>query len=53
MARMGHSSPRAALIYQHATEERDVAIAEGLSRLVNAERQVDDDLQRDHRGHVR
>ncbi len=27
MARIGHSSPRAALIYQHATEERDRAIA--------------------------
>lgn len=28
MARMGHTSPRAALIYQHATAERDVAIAQ-------------------------
>jgi len=27
MARMGHASPRAALIYQHATQERDQAIA--------------------------
>jgi len=27
MARIGHSSPRAALIYQHATEERDRAVA--------------------------
>ena len=27
MARIGHSSPRAALLYQHATEERDGAIA--------------------------
>ncbi len=27
MTRIGHSSPRAALIYQHATEERDRAIA--------------------------
>ncbi len=34
MARMGHSSPRAALIYQHATAERDGAIAEALDRLV-------------------
>jgi integrase len=31
MTRMGHASPRAALIYQHATEERDKAIAEALS----------------------
>lgn len=30
MARMGHASPRAALIYQHATRERDEAIARAL-----------------------
>jgi integrase len=29
MARLGHSSPRAALIYQHATAERDHEIAGG------------------------
>jgi integrase len=34
MHRMGHSSMRAALIYQHATEDRDLAIAEAMSRLV-------------------
>lgn len=34
MARMGHSSPRAALIYQHATAERDGAIADALDALV-------------------
>jgi integrase len=28
MARMGHSSPEAALRYQHATEQRDAALAE-------------------------
>jgi integrase len=33
MRRMGHASPRAALIYQHATAERDRAVAEALSRL--------------------
>jgi integrase len=38
MARMGQSSPRAALIYQHATKERDVAIANGLSTLIEAQR---------------
>jgi integrase len=27
MARIGHASPRAALIYQHATEQRDREIA--------------------------
>jgi integrase len=34
MARMGHSSPRAALIYQHATRDRDQALADALSKLV-------------------
>jgi integrase len=34
MARIGHSSPRAALIYQHATEERDRAIADYLDTAV-------------------
>jgi integrase len=34
MARLGHSSPRAALIYQHATAERDAAIAGALSDLI-------------------
>ncbi len=32
MARMGHSSPRAALIYQHATRDRDVVLAGALSK---------------------
>ncbi len=31
MARMGHASARAALIYQHATMARDEAIAAALS----------------------
>lgn len=34
MARMGHASPRAALIYQHATRDRDAAIAAALSDLL-------------------
>ncbi len=34
MTRMGHSSPRAALIYQHATADRDASVAEAMSRLV-------------------
>ena len=34
MARMGHSSPRAALIYQHATAARDAAIAGAISDLI-------------------
>ena len=47
MQRMGHASPRAALIYQHATQDRDAAIALALSDLaaapvvpIDAERQV-------------
>jgi hypothetical protein len=38
MERMGHSSPRAALIYQHATRERDQAIAAGMGRLLKQAR---------------
>jgi hypothetical protein len=33
MERMGHSSTRAALIYQHATRERDEAIATAMGEL--------------------
>jgi integrase len=33
MARMGHSSPRAALIYQHAAADRDEAVAKAMSAL--------------------
>jgi integrase len=35
MARMGHAGPRAALIYQHASAERDRAIAEALGAQIN------------------
>ena len=35
MSRMGHASPRAALIYQHATRDRDVAIASALSDVIS------------------
>jgi hypothetical protein len=34
MDRMGHSSPRAALVYLHGSDARQRAIADGLSRLV-------------------
>jgi integrase len=34
MARLGHSSTRAAMIYQHATKDRDLAIAKALGGLV-------------------
>jgi len=38
MARLGHSSPRAAMIYQHATRDRDRVIAAGLGQIVNEAR---------------
>jgi integrase len=40
MHRMGYGSMRAALIYQHATSERDRSIATALSALVAANRQT-------------
>jgi hypothetical protein len=39
MAGLGHSSVRAAMIYQHATRDRDRAIAEALGALVREVRQ--------------
>jgi hypothetical protein len=36
MARIGHSSPRAALRYQHATRERDEQIADHLDAVIAA-----------------
>jgi integrase len=38
MARLGHSTPRAALIYQHATEESDHQIAAGIDDILEAAR---------------
>jgi integrase len=34
MSRMGHASPRAALIYQHASQDRDAVIAAALSDVI-------------------
>jgi integrase len=34
MRRLGHTTPQAALRYQHATEERDHVVAEGIDRLI-------------------
>lgn len=34
MQRMGHSTVRVALIYQHAADERDQKIAEALDELI-------------------
>ncbi|MBO4207635.1 integrase [Micromonospora echinofusca] len=36
MARMGHDSPRAALIYQHTTSEADQDIAAEIDKAVKA-----------------
>jgi hypothetical protein len=37
MSRMGHGSMRAALIYQHATSQRDRKIADALQKLIERE----------------
>ncbi len=47
MARMGHGSARAALVYQHATAGRDRGIADALSAAISKEREHD----RAHNGH--
>lgn len=41
MVRMGHGSTRAALIYQHASRERDQAIANGLDEIVKKHQQAE------------
>ena len=40
MARLGHASSQAAMIYQHAAAERDRLIAEGLDVMMAEERQA-------------
>jgi hypothetical protein len=40
MERMDHSSTRAALIYLHATRERDEAIAAGMGKLLTQARRT-------------
>ena len=40
MARLGHSSPQAAMRYQHAARGRDKKIAELLSRIAENKRGV-------------
>jgi len=42
MYRLGHVSPQAALRYQHATSERDVAIADAIDELLRSARSVTD-----------
>ena len=45
MARLGHSSVRAAMIYQHATKDRDQAIAKALGGLAREVRRAQDEQQ--------
>ena len=40
---MGHDSARAAMIYQHATEEADQAIADVLDKRIKDSRKTADD----------
>jgi integrase len=44
MARLGHSSSNAALIYQHASAERDRSIADGLSAMFRDAQTSDPDV---------
>jgi hypothetical protein len=50
MRRMGHSTVRAALIYQHATDDRDQAIANALNALIEAEKLAEGDADRTEGG---
>ena len=43
MARLGHSSVRAAMLYQHATRDRDQAIAKALGAFVREVRDVSEE----------
>jgi hypothetical protein len=38
MRRLGHGSARAAMIYQHATDQRDQVIAASLSQVIEQAR---------------
>jgi hypothetical protein len=52
MARLGHSSTRAALIYQHATRDRDEAIAAALGDSLASAKSGPADLHRARNGHA-
>jgi integrase len=41
MARIGHASPQAAMVYQQATRDRDQAIAAALDAPINEARDAD------------
>jgi hypothetical protein len=49
MRRLGHSSPAAALLYQHAADDRDADIARALDDMLAAAHEAsdDDDPERD------
>jgi integrase len=47
MARMGHDSPRAALIYQHTNSQADRGIADALSEAVDEHHRKSTQMQRD------
>jgi len=49
MARLGHSSVRAEMIYQHATRDRDQAIAKALSTFVREVRSVPEKAAEDRK----
>lgn len=58
MTRMGRSTARAALIYQHASADRDRLIADALSGLVKKGRKAtkgttEDSLRKRHAGDTR
>jgi hypothetical protein len=42
MHRMGHGSMRAALLYQHATTDRDRRIADAMQDMIDASRTASD-----------
>ena len=48
MTRMGHDSPRAALIYQHASSGADRAIADALDLLIAATEELADKPSAEH-----
>ncbi len=45
MRRLGHSSPAAALLYQHAADDRDADIARALDAMLGAITEARDDIQ--------
>lgn len=48
MRRLGHSSPAAALLYQHAGDDRDADIARALDAMLGAINAAPDDNERPH-----